>query len=409
MDQTREKFPWLFLSILSAVTFMGILSELVPSGILPQMSEGLNVPYSSIGFLISIYALASAIGTIPLITLTMPMNRKKLLQILMIIFGFSNLIIAVSSSYFVIAVARLAGGISAGVLWPMVSAYAMRLVPSHQHGRAIAVAMSGCTLGVGVGLPIMTTIGTELGWRIEFGVLAAIIFAIVIIGQMVLPSVPGEQRTKTNSPFYIIRNKSVVICLIVTFLTIMAHYGLYTYIAPLVDHIDLVGGIKLASLVFGIGTIVSVILAAKVVDEHLGALTLFMLSLAFGTMFLFVGFGSTFLVAHVAFFLWGISFGALVSIFQTAVTRQVETGKDVATSMQSSTFNFGIVFGSALGGTILDNFSVMHIVYLTIALLVIPILLSIFARKTFWHKEETETETNQTTLSTAKIVESGKI
>ena len=66
------------------------------------------------------------------------------------------------------------------------------------------------------------------------------------------------------------------------------HYGLYTYIAPLVDHIDLVGGIKLASLVFGIGTIVSVILAAKVVDEHLGALTLFMLSLAFGTMFLFV-------------------------------------------------------------------------------------------------------------------------
>ena len=137
MDQTREKFPWLFLSILSAVTFMGILSELVPSGILPQMSEGLNVPYSSIGFLISIYALASAIGTIPLITLTMPMNRKKLLQILMIIFGFSNLIIAVSSSYFVIAVARLAGGISAGVLWPMVSAYAMRLVPSHQHGRAI--------------------------------------------------------------------------------------------------------------------------------------------------------------------------------------------------------------------------------------------------------------------------------
>ena len=88
MDQTREKFPWLFLSILSAVTFMGILSELVPSGILPQMSEGLNVPYSSIGFLISIYALASAIGTIPLITLTMPMNRKKLLQILMIIWIF---------------------------------------------------------------------------------------------------------------------------------------------------------------------------------------------------------------------------------------------------------------------------------------------------------------------------------
>jgi len=44
---------------MSSVTFLGILSELVPSGILPQMSEGLNVSYSSIGLLVSIYAIAS--------------------------------------------------------------------------------------------------------------------------------------------------------------------------------------------------------------------------------------------------------------------------------------------------------------------------------------------------------------
>jgi predicted MFS family arabinose efflux permease len=383
MDQTREKFPWLFLSILSAVTFMGILSELVPSGILPQMSEGLNVPYSSIGFLISIYALASAIGTIPLITLTMPMNRKKLLQILMIIFGFSNLIIAVSSSYFVIAVARLAGGISAGVLWPMVSAYAMRLVPPHQHGRAIAVTMSGSTFGLGIGLPIMTAIGTEFGWRVVFGVLAAIIFAIVIIGQMVLPSVPGEKRTKTNSPFFIIRNKAVVICLVLTLLTIMAHYGLYTYIAPLVNYFDFYGGIKLASTLFGIGTIISVVIAAKVVDTHLGPLIIFKLSLALATMLLFVVFKGMLIVSHIAFLLWGVSFGALVTIFQAAVTKQVETGKDVATSLQSSTFNFGIVLGSALGGLILDNSSVFYIIFVTMALLVVPILLSFSKKRIF--------------------------
>ena len=36
------------------------------------------------------------------------------------------------------------------------------------------------------------------------------------------------------------------------------------------------------------------------------------------------------IISHGAL-LWGVSFGALVNIFQTAVTRQVETGKDVAT------------------------------------------------------------------------------
>ncbi|WP_338471559.1 MFS transporter [Niallia sp. XMNu-256] len=386
MEQGKEKFPWLILLLMSSVTFMGILSELVPSGILPQMSEGLNVSYSSIGRLVSIYAIASAIGTIPLITWTMHMNRKRLLTILMYIFAISNLIIAFSSSYYLIALARLVGGIAAGVLWPMVSAYAMRLVPSRLHGRAIAVTMSGSTLGLGIGLPIMTVIGTEFGWRIEFGVLAVIIFVIAILGQMFLPSIEGEKCTTANSPFSIIRNKSVVICLIVTLLTIMAHYGLYTYMAPLVEQFSFVGGIKIASILFGIGTIISVVLAGKVIDDHLGSLTVFMLTLAFATMLLFIGFKGMPVVSHLAFLLWGVSFGALVTMFQTAVTRQVETGKDVATSLQSSTFNFGIVLGSALGGTILDHLSVFHIVYVTVGLLIIPILFSVFSKKTFWQK-----------------------
>ena len=77
-----------------------------------------------------------------------------------------------------------------------------------------------------------------------------------------------------------------------------------------------------------------------------------MLVLAFGSMIMFIMFKGMFIISHIAFLLWGISFGALVTIFQAAVTRQVETGKDVATSLQSSTFNFGIVFGSAIGGAI---------------------------------------------------------
>lgn len=381
MIQEKEKFPWLYLLLLSSVTFMGILSELVPSGILPQMSQGLGVSYAAIGALVSVYAIASAVGTIPLITWTMPMNRKTLLTILMYVFAISNLVISLSPSYYVTAVARLIGGISAGVLWPMVSAYAMRLVSPRFYGRAIAVTMAGSTLGLGFGLPIMTIVGTEFGWRMEFALLAAVIFLIAVLGQAVLPSVAGEARTAANSPVSIIRHRSVIICLIMTFLTIMAHYGLYTYMAPLVEQLAFAGGIKLASLLFGIGTILSVVLAGKVIDEHLEALTVFLLTLALGAMLLFVGFKGMPYVSHGAFLLWGVSFGALVTLFQTAVTRGMATGKDVATSLQSSTFNFGIVFGSTLGGTVLERLSVFHIIYVTIALLIIPILLSLLAKK----------------------------
>ena len=62
----RQSFSWFVLGLMASVTFVGILSELVPSGVLPQMTEGLGVSESQVGFLVGVYALASAVGAIPL-------------------------------------------------------------------------------------------------------------------------------------------------------------------------------------------------------------------------------------------------------------------------------------------------------------------------------------------------------
>ena len=50
------------LGLMASVTFVGILSELVPSGILPQMTEGLGIEETQVGFLVGIYALAAAVA-----------------------------------------------------------------------------------------------------------------------------------------------------------------------------------------------------------------------------------------------------------------------------------------------------------------------------------------------------------
>ena len=71
----------------------------------------------------------------------------------------------------------------------MVSAYAMSLDPTKSHGKTIAVTMSGSTFGLGIGLPIMIAIGTE------FGVLAAVILVITVLGQIILPSVQSNIKS----------------------------------------------------------------------------------------------------------------------------------------------------------------------------------------------------------------------
>ncbi len=376
-----ESFPWLIMLLMSSVTFVGILSELMPSGVLPQMMADLKITEGQTGNLVGYYAIASAIFAIPLISMTMQFNRKMLLLILLGGFSVSNIVAGLLHDYSLIIILRVIGGICAGVMWPMIAAYGMRLVKENHHGKAIAVILAGNTLGISVGMPVMTFIGNEYGWRTEFIGLGVVILGIALISFFALPSTPGEKLTKGSSPFVLLKIPEVLIVLLLTLLAVIAHYGVYVYITGLVEEIQLSGGIESALLLFGIGSLISVLLAIKYTDQHLRLLTVAMFGLLIISMGLFLMFGSITGIGHIAFFLWGLSFGPLVTLLQAAVSRQVESAKDVATSVQSSVFNLSIMIATSLGGILLAQFSPMSLIYLAIGLSVPGLVISFFSKR----------------------------
>lgn len=382
----KQTFSWFVFGLMASVTFVGILSELVPSGVLPQMSDGLGISESQVGFLVGVYALASAICAIPLVSATLAVNRKKLLMALLIGFAASNIVVALSSSYEVIVAARVLGGICAGVMWPMIAAYGTRLVPENRQGKAITVIMSGNTLGISIGLPVMTTIGITFGWRTEFMVLGLIVAAIAVLSYFYLPSVEGEKLTQSNSPLAVLRMPSILVILLLTFLSVAAHYGAYTYITLIVELINFVGGIGAAMLIFGIGSVISVVLSAKYIDAYLRPLIVSMLIIGGISMAMLLAFRGTIGVSHLAFFLWGLAFGPLVTMYQTAVSKQVAEAKGVATSVQSSVFNLSIMIATWLGGLLLTNFpgrpGARGIVYLALICFVAATIIAFFAKRT---------------------------
>jgi len=308
---------------MASVTFVGILSEMVPSGILPQMSDGLGISESQVGFLVGVYALASAICAIPLVSATLAVKRKTLLMALLIGFAASNIVVAISSSYVVIVAFRVLGGICAGVMWPMIAAYGTRLVPENMHGKAITVIMSGNTLGVSLGLPSDDDDRhhIRLADRIRGpgadcrSHCRAVVF---------LPASGGRRKAdQSNSPMAVLKMPSMLMVLLLTFLSVAGHYGIYTYITLLVEMIGFGGGIGLALLIFGIGSVLSVIVSAKYIDAYLRHLIVVMLAIGGIAMAMFLVFRGTAGTSHVAFFLWGLAFGPLVTMYQTAVSKQV--------------------------------------------------------------------------------------
>lgn len=378
----KDVFPWFIMILMSSVTFVGILSELMPSGILPQMMSDLNINEVQGGNLVGYYAIASAIFAIPLISMTLQFNRKVLLLILLSGFAISNIIAGFLHNYTVIVFLRIIGGICAGVMWPMIAAYGMRLVNKEHHGKAIAVIMAGNTLGISIGMPIMTAVGNNYGWRTEFIALGVVISVIALIGVFVLPSTHGEKLTKSSSPFVLFKNRAVLVVLLLTLLGVVAHYGVYVFITSLVSEIKLVGGIEGALLLFGAGSLISVLVAIKYTDNHLRLLTVSMFGLLIVSMTVFIVFGGIIGVSHFAFFLWGLSFGPLVTLLQAAVSKQVKSAKDVATSIQSSTFNLAIMIAASVAGLLLGFYSPISLSYFAIALAVPGMIISFFARKT---------------------------
>ena len=373
----------LVLLLMSSITFIAILSEMVPSGILNHISADLGISDAQAGQMVGIYALASAICAIPLVTATMPFNRKKLLLWLVLGFAISNFAVGLSHSYYLTLALRIIGGVAAGILWAMITAYGMSLVAAHHHGRAIAIIMAGNTLGVSIGMPFMTWIGNTFGWREEFFALGGLITVILILCFFFLPSLPGEKVTAANNPLALLRNKQVLNILLLTLLGVSAHYAVYTYVTLLVERIALPGGIELALVLFGVGAFISVMLAMKFTDTMLRKFTATMFALGF------IGLGLIYLemnqpvVYYFAFFTWGLSFGPLVTMLQAAVVRQSDSAKAIATSVQSSMFNFSIMLATSVGGLLLSRADIMSVVFLSVALLIPAAIISLLSRKTF--------------------------
>jgi predicted MFS family arabinose efflux permease len=380
----RQTVSWLVLGLMASVTFVGILSELLPSGVLPQMAEGLGVSDTQVGFLVGVYALSSAIFAIPLVRATLSVNRKVVLLVLLFGFAVSNIVVAISSSYAIIIASRILGGLCAGVMWPMIAAYGTRLVPEEVQGKAVTIIMAGNTLGISIGLPVMTTIGINFGWRTEFVILGLIVVAIGVLSYFILPSVEGEERSKSNSPLAVLNQPVMLVILLLTFLSVAAHYGIYTYISLLVEMLNLAGGIGIAMLIFGVGSVISVVVSAKYIDAHLRPLVVSMLATGGVSMAMFLAFRGTVGVSHAAFFLWGLAFGPLVTMYQTAVIKRADEAKDVSTSVQSSVFNFSIMIATWVGGLLLGaspEFGVKRIVFMSLACFIAATVIAFLSRR----------------------------
>ncbi|MFH9488284.1 MFS transporter [Streptomyces halstedii] len=354
-ERTREAFPVPALVVMACTGFIVIMTETLPAGLLPQLAAGLDVSEGGAGQLVSAYAIGTVLAAIPAITLTRGARRKPLLLAGLLGFLVANAVTAVSPSFTVALVARFVGGAFSGLLWGMLAGYARRVVAPEHAGRALAVAMTGTPLALGVGTPLGAWLGSTVGWRWSFAAMSLLSVVVIVFAEFLVPDAPG-QTARTRAPLRrVLAIPGVATVLAVVFVWMLAHNLLYTYIASYLRQMRLGLRPDIALLVFGVAALGGIWITGVFVDRALRRLTLASVALFIvAGAFLAAAQQST-VLALLAIVLWGLAFGGSATQLQTAMGEAAGENADAANAMLTTSFNVAIFAGGAAGAVVVDG------------------------------------------------------
>lgn len=367
------------LVLLAVCVFFAICTEMLPVGLLPEVGRGLGVSTAAAGVLVSLYAVLVVVGSVPIAALAERWPRRAVLAVLLGAYTLSNVVFALAPGYGVAVVARTLGGLAHAGFFAVAVAAAVSLVDPARSGRAVAVVMAGNALALVLGVPLGTWLGTLLGWRWAFGVLAVVLAGLAVAVARVLPAgAPrrGRHAPEPGTPVLVaVRRPAVLVMAAVISLLALGHFTLYTYVSPLLLHdgvaLQDVGGVL---FVYGCGGVVGLALAGAVVTRHPDAalvadIVLVLVALVLGaTVTTTPG-----VVAVVA--LWGVAFGAFPTLTQTVMLRTAGDATDAATALTNATSNVGIAGGALVGSWLLGVVEVPALGWVGAALVAASLLL----------------------------------
>lgn len=369
MTSQSNRLPVGALIVLAAIGFTAITTELLPSGLLPQISTDFRVSEATAGYLTAGYAAIIVLTVIPLSMALSRIPRHFLLIALILTFAASNALVAIVSDFGAAMGSRVVGGIAHGLLWSAMAPFVARIVPAHKVGKALAIVFSGNSLGLAIGAPVGTALGNLLGWRSAFLVLAASGVLLALLAVWLLPPVRRIPDAPHPSLRMAIGQPGVKIVAVGWPLMLMAHFALFTYIAPFLREVRLPDfSIPLSISVLGVAGLVGIWIAGITVDTrprrwHLITVAGVVLSLLLlplvGTALPGLALGSlpgedlALPAALILMFVWGTGIGAMGIYNQSAILRAGGEYRDAANGLTVLTIQVGITIGAMFGAAAL--------------------------------------------------------
>ena len=346
----------MLIALLSAGNFVIGMGAFVVIGILGPIGEDLSVTPARAGLVLTVYALAYAVGSPVGVAATGRLPRRIVLSAGLAIFAVAALAAAFAPSFGALLAARVAASFGAGLFTPVAAAVAVSISTPERRGAALSNVFFGLTLSQVLGVPLGAVVAYSLGWQATFGIVAALAAPVLVGIWRVTPPRLAFEPTRLATLGAALSDARAMLSVLFTATFLAAIYVPFTYLGPILSGTMGFGGpgIAAALLVFGLGAVTGNLIGGRLADRIGARRTL--LGLAVAQIALMPLFSTLPLPTPAAFaliFVWSICGWTFMAPQQSVLVGLAPDRAPVMLALNAAAIYVGAAAGSAVGAVVL--------------------------------------------------------
>lgn len=334
------------------VAFMLGCNEYMIVGVLPDIAHQYHDSLSTLGLLVTVFALVYAIFTPIITSLANRWRRHHVLLVLMVVFFIGNTWTALASNFISMLFSRVLTATVAGAIISIVLVMASFVAPREKRASLVSWVFAGFSIASVIGIPIGTVISTTFSWHDSFWMISGLTIFVFVSLIWLVPKDTPQFKSTLSKQFTPLKDTRVLLGVVFIVTVCAADYTIYTYIRPLITNEMGFSNTWLNWLLFGMGIffIIGNKFGGYIADNggihRLGGIYIAMtiLYLLFGPLLSFKW------IAIIIVALLCIAFSSYGSstqlMFLDIAEKEYPQSLDLASSLNSIFANIGISLGS---------------------------------------------------------------
>jgi MFS transporter, DHA1 family, inner membrane transport protein len=191
--------PRVMIGTLSVVTFLVTGAGITLAPFLLDLARDFGATLTAVANLVGLMSISWGIMSVTAGAASDRIGRRPVLAAAVVTLGMARLGLTLSHSYAAAVMWQLLAGVGGGAFMGTVFATVSDRVPGPQRGRALGWVITGQSLALVAGVPLVTLIGGFGGWRVAISahaataLLAAVAVWLAVPGGATVPAAGGAR------------------------------------------------------------------------------------------------------------------------------------------------------------------------------------------------------------------------